>query len=214
MCMESLLMELYFCYGKPEDRKEFAKESEKEESQSLKEEADFKEKDSEKADFEEPEFRENVQSHLTEVRKTLMQTNQALRELEDQFTEHMTEKVSTQFLELYNLIADVKDRTLSECEKRADPELENTASNMEVFQQMIEGYLEDYGIVTTRSEPDDPFRAKYQATVNMPEKFDPRKAKVKRSFRSGFFREEDEQVLQKEQVETYIDGGEAYVSWN
>lgn len=210
MCMESLLMELYFCYGKPEDRKE----SEKGESQSLKEEADFKEKDSEKADFEEPEFRENVQSHLTEVRKTLMQTNQALRELEDLFTEHMTEKVSTQFLELYNLIADVKDRTLSECEKRADPELENTACNMEVFQQMIEEYLLDYGIVTTRSEPDDPFRAKYQATVNMPEKFDPRKAKVKRSLRNGFFREGDEQVLQKEQVETYMDGGEAYVSWN
>lgn len=184
MCMESLLMELYSCSMETQDRK----------------------------DFEEPDFRENVQSHLAEVRETLMQTNQALRDLEDLFTEHMTEKVSTQFLELYNLIADVKEQTFSECEKRADPELEKTACNMEVFQQMIEGYLEDYGVVTIKSEPGDPFRARYQATVNMPEKFDPRKAGVRRSLRNGFCR--GEQVLQKEQVETYMNGGEEYVSWD
>lgn len=184
MCMESLLMELYSCSMETQDRK----------------------------DFEESDFRENVQSHLAEVRETLMQTNQALRGLEDLFTEHMTEKVSTQFLELYNLIADVKEQTFSECEKRADPELEKIACNMEVFQQMIEGYLEDYGVVTIKSEPGDPFRARYQATVNMPEKFDPRKAGVRRSLRNGFCR--GEQVLQKEQVETYMNGGEEYVSWD
>ncbi len=137
---------------------------------------------------------------FSEVRSALLQTNELMRKLEDAVTEEAVKKASSQLLELYNLIADVRDSAFAQARATGSADLENTAYNMDVFCDMLSADLADYGIRPLCSSPGELFNAKFHA-VNGPcgDDFDPRAAVVKTSIRTGFIW--SEQILQKEQVE-------------
>lgn len=142
---------------------------------------------------------QEIMNQFAEVRTALMQANERMKCLEDSVSVRMTKKVYTQFLELYNLIADTKDSALLLVQQTDDRNLEKCAHSMDVFLDMITEYLADYGIRTLASSSRQPFSAKYQEAANKVMQFNPKTAIIKKSLRNGFVW--DEQVLQKEKVE-------------
>ena len=142
---------------------------------------------------------EGVQKYFLDVRAALQEANEKIRKLEDSFFETTTKKVSAQFLELFNLIADAKDSAFDLARQNNDRDLENAAYNMDAFLDMIVEYMADYGIQPIATAPNSRFSAKCHTPVNATPQFDPRTAVVKVSTRSGFAW--GEQVLQKERVE-------------
>ena len=122
-----------------------------------------------------------------------------IKNLEDTVSESSIKKVSSQLLELFNLIADTKDSTIDLARKNNDQSLENTAYNMDVFLDMIIEYMAEYGIQSITSMPGDKFVPKYHTLKTGNQQFDPRNASIKLSKRTGFLW--GEQVLQKEKVE-------------
>jgi hypothetical protein len=142
---------------------------------------------------------EQLQRGFSEVRSALLKANDMIKNLEDTVSESSIKKVSSQLLELFNLIADTKDSTVDLARKNNDQNLENTAYNMDVFLDMIIEYMAEYGIQSISSMPGDKFSPKYHTIGTGNQQFDPRSASIKVSKRTGFLW--GEQVLQKEQVE-------------
>lgn len=142
---------------------------------------------------------EQLQHGFSEVRSALLKANDMIKNLEDTVSESSIKKVSSQLLELFNLIADTKDSTVDLARKNNDQNLENTAYNMDVFLDMIIEYMSEYGIQSISSMPGDKFSPKYHTIGTGNQQFDPRIASIKVSKRTGFLW--GEQVLQKERVE-------------
>ncbi len=140
-----------------------------------------------------------LQHDFSEVRSALFKANEMIKKLEDTVSESSIKKVSSQLLELFNLIADTKDSTVDLAKKSNDKNLENTAYNMDVFLDMIIEYMAEYGIQSIISMPGDKFSPKNHTIGTGNQQFDPRSASIKVSKRTGFLW--GEQVLQKEQVE-------------
>ena len=145
------------------------------------------------------EAQEQFQHGFSEVRSALLKANDMIKNLEDTVSESSIKKVSSQLLELFNLIADTKDSTIDLARKNNDQSLENTAYNMDVFLDMIIEYMAEYGIQSITSMPGDKFVPKYHTLKTGNQQFDPRNASIKLSKRTGFLW--GEQVLQKEKVE-------------
>lgn len=142
---------------------------------------------------------EQLQRGFSEVRSALLKANDMIKNLEDTVSESSIKKVSSQLLELFNLIADTKDSTVNLARNNNDQNLKNTAYNMDVFLDMIIKYMSEYGIQSISSMPKDKFLPKYHTIGTGNQQFDPRSASIKVSKRTGF--RWGEQVLQKEQVE-------------
>ena len=145
------------------------------------------------------EAQQQLQHGFSEVRSALLKANDMIKNLEDTVSESSIKKVSSQLLELFNLIADTKDSTADLARKNNDQNLENAAYNMDVFLDMIIEYMAEYGIQSITSMPGDNFSPKYHTVGISNQQFDPRSASIKVSKRTGFLW--GEQVLQKEQVE-------------
>lgn len=145
------------------------------------------------------EEQQQLQHHFSEVRSTLLEVNTMIKNLEDTVSESSIRKISDQLLELFNLIADVKDSTVNLARKNHDQNLENAAYNMDVFLDMIIGYMADHGIQAIASTPGTQFSPKHHTIGIGSQPFDPHSASIKASKRTGFLW--GEQVLQKEQVE-------------
>ena len=140
-----------------------------------------------------------LQHGFSEVRTALLQANEMIKKLEDTVSESSTKKITTQLLELFNIIADSKESAFDMAHKNSNQDLENAAYNMDVFLDMIIEYMVEYGIKPITSAPGDKFSSKYHTIGAKNRQFDPRSAFVKVSRRTGFIW--GEQVLQKEQVE-------------
>lgn len=140
-----------------------------------------------------------VQGGFSAVREALLNTNGMIKRLENSISEATTQKVSSQLLELFNLIADTKDSAFDLARQNNNNDLETAAYNMDMFLDMIIEYMADYGIQTIASNPGERFSGKIHEVVKDDDQFDPRNSTIKVSKRSGF--KWGEQVLQKEQVE-------------
>lgn len=131
------------------------------------------------------------------LRPALMEVNDRMRTMEDSIQQKNTEKAYRQWIELYELIADVRDSTRQKAMETGSVDLENAAYNLEEFLYMISDALAEYGIDTIATAPDSPFNGKYH-DVGMERNFDPRTAIVAESLRSGFVW--GERVLKKERI--------------
>ena len=140
-----------------------------------------------------------LQQGFSEVRTALVQANEMLKKLEDIISESAIKKITTQLLELFNLIADSKESAFDLARINSDQDLENAAYNMDVFLDMIAGYMAEHGIMPIASTSGEKFNSKYHATRSSNQQFDPRSAVIKTSRRIGFLW--GDQVLQKEEVE-------------
>lgn len=127
---------------------------------------------------------------LSEARNILQQVNDQMHQVDEAVTQTNTKKAYTQLLELYNLIADIRDS-----EKRQKESY--MTGNLEVLLDMITEYLAEYGISSIASSPGECFQGKiHEGRSNRC--FDPRYAVVHKSLRTGF--RWGEQVIQKERV--------------
>lgn len=143
--------------------------------------------------------RQMFQGLFSEVRVALQEANDRMRRIEESVSTAMARKVSLQFLELFNLIADTKESTLALARQNMDVDLEKAAHNMGVFLDMIAEDLLSHGVRSVVSQPGGSFLVKYHEQVNGDPQFDPRNAVVKASIRMGFLW--GDRVLQKERVE-------------
>ena len=145
------------------------------------------------------EGQKQLQQSFLELKESLRLANEKIRIMENSISEDTISKITAQFLELFNLIADSKESAFALAYQKNDPDLENAAYNLDAFGDMIVEYLADYGIQPLASALGDPFSAKHHEIINGKQQFDPRNVVVKASKRRGFIW--GEVVLQKERVE-------------
>jgi molecular chaperone GrpE (heat shock protein) len=131
------------------------------------------------------------------LRPALMEVNERMRTMEDSIEQKNIEKAYRQWLELYELIADVKDSTFQKAIETESVDLENAAYNLEEFLFIISDALAEYGIDTITTAPGSPFHGKYHDAGKV-RNFDPATATVAESLRSGFVW--GDQVLKKERI--------------
>ncbi len=145
------------------------------------------------------------QERLTEdlhgVMQTLTQLHTDVRAIESSVTEAHTRRIYTQLSELYFLMWDSR-RSLSErSDAAANPDVQTTCRNLELFMSILSEILADHGIRTVCTETGAPFDGKYHRPHNTLA-FDPGTATVSRSLRCGFAW--DSTVLEKEWVDLSI----------
>lgn len=141
----------------------------------------------------------DLQKKLQEINMQMKQVSEQTRRIDSFLTEDSVRKAHINLLELYNLIADIRDSQKIMAEETQNVELETSAYNLEMFLDMISDYLAGYGIRTISTEPGAAFNVTYHAVPRMMKVYDPKTLVVSRSVRNGFAW--GEQVLQKEQVE-------------
>lgn len=140
-----------------------------------------------------------IEDGLAELRRALMDTNVQMRKLEDSILESGRDETIRQLLELYNLIADSRDSALELARKASNLDPQNVARNLKEFLEMITGFMISYGVTVHTGAPGDPLNTKTQEVRNSPAQYDPRRAAISASLRSGFVL--DDVVLQKEWVQ-------------
>lgn len=172
-----------------------SREADRKLSEAKKRLADIVENGAGKAFLEE---QRSIELNFSAVREALVNVNRTMKSLQDSFTEAIYRKVSTQLLELFNLMADSKTSALELARQNNDKNLADVAYNMDVFLDMIVEYMADYGIQPIASAPGDKFSGKYHEPITGDRQFNPHDALIKESKRRGF--RWGEQVLQKEQV--------------
>ena len=129
------------------------------------------------------------------VLRQFAQTQEEMRALEERFDQVQLMKVFNTFYSLYELI-DLNKKSLQTLPK----EYSYICDNMDIFQEVIQDGLADFGIKTFISESDTPFDGKLHE-VQGDAVFDPAKALVKCSLRPGFMNTATENMLRREQVE-------------
>lgn len=142
---------------------------------------------------------ESVQQNFDSVRQALLKTNEMITRLEKAMSEDVVRKISSQFLSLFNLVADSRESVFELACKVNCRCLGDVVYNLDVFLDMIAEYLSDYKIRSIVSRPGDKFSGRYHEAVPCGLQFDPGSALVKSSKRKGFLW--GEVVLQKERVE-------------
>lgn len=146
-----------------------------------------------------PPRQERIEESLAELRRALMDTNAQMRKLEDSILESGRDETIRQLLELYNLIADSRDSTLELARKGGGLDSRNMARNLKEFLEMIAGFLTSYGVTVHTGASGSPLNVKTQEVRNSPAQYDPRRAVISTSLRSGFVL--GDVVLQKEWIQ-------------
>ena len=141
-----------------------------------------------------------LQQTLKEINSQMKQVGEQSRKLDAIITEESIRKAHINLIELYNLIADTRDSQMKRVSDTQNEDLKNSVFNLDVFLDMIEEYLADYGIVTISTEPDTAFNATYHAVPQTMKGYNLQSLVVRSSVRKGFAW--GNQVLQKERVET------------
>lgn len=138
-----------------------------------------------------------VTNGLTALRTALLEINSQMRAMEQTLTESNTQKASRQLLELYDIIADLKDSAAAQMEDDLTGIHGNTMHNMQMLLMLVQDALSEYGITTISTLPGEPFNGKIHE-VKHSRAFDPKTAIVAQSLREGF--SWDQQVIQKEWI--------------
>lgn len=138
-----------------------------------------------------------VTNGLDALRTALLEINSQMRAMEKTLTESNTQKASRQLLELYDIIADLKDSAAAQMEDDLTGIHGNTMHNMQMLLMLVQDALSEYGITTISTLPGEPFNGKIHEVKNN-HAFDPKTAIVAQSLREGF--SWDQQVIQKEWI--------------
>lgn len=138
-----------------------------------------------------------VTNGLDALRTALLEINSQMRAMEKTLTESNTQKASRQLLELYDIIADLKDSAVAQMEDDLTGIHGNTMHNMQMLLMLVQDALSEYGITTISTLPGEPFNGKIHEVKNN-RAFDPKTAIVAQSLREGF--SWDQQVIQKEWI--------------
>lgn len=154
---------------------------------------------------------EEAMHSLDTLRQAVVAVNTQMRAVETMLTEANTRKASRQLLDLYDVIADLRDTNAERMKDDPTGACGDTVCNMEAFLFMITDALSEYGITNINTLPGAPFNGKFHEVYQC-RAFDPRRAVVARSLRDGFAW--GDQVIRKEKIILKEEERDGDVSWN
>lgn len=140
---------------------------------------------------------EKALGSLDALRSAILEMNSQMRDVEKMIVESNTQKASRQLLDLYDIIADLRDSAAGQAPGDPTGECANTAHNMDMLLMLVVDALAEYGIANINTLPGKPFNGKIHE-VSGGKSFDPKCAVIAQSVRDGF--SWGEQVIRKEKI--------------